>query len=143
MLTLEWLILTTNHLIQESAKSIYLCLSIRFYSFLWRYSNPWLFIPRHLTVSVSNLNETFGGYLTYMQSTSWETLGWRKHKLESRLPGKLSPQICRWYHPYGRKRRRTKEPLDESERGEWKSWLKAQHSKKLRSWHLVPSLHGK
>ena len=24
-------------------------------------------------------------YLTYMQSTSWETLGWRKHKLESRL----------------------------------------------------------
>ena len=31
-------------------------------------------------------------------------------------------------HPYGRKQRRTKEPLDESERGEWKSWLKAQHS---------------
>ena len=26
-------------------------------------------------------------YLTYMQSTTWETLGWRKHKLESRLPG--------------------------------------------------------
>ena len=26
----------------------------------------------------------------------------------------------------GRKQR-TKEPLDESERGEWKSWLKAQH----------------
>ena len=25
-------------------------------------------------------------YLTYMQRTSWETLGWRKHKLESRLP---------------------------------------------------------
>ena len=24
-------------------------------------------------------------YLTYMQSTSWETLGWMKHKLESRL----------------------------------------------------------
>ena len=22
-------------------------------------------------------------YLTYMRSTSWETLGWRKHKLES------------------------------------------------------------
>ena len=26
-------------------------------------------------------------YLTYMQSTSRETLGWMKHKLESRLPG--------------------------------------------------------
>ena len=24
----------------------------------------------------------------------------------------------------------------------WKSWLKTQHSENLRSWHLVPSLHG-
>ena len=29
-------------------------------------------------------------YLTYMQSTSWEMLGWRKHKLESRLPEEVS-----------------------------------------------------
>ena len=29
-------------------------------------------------------------YLTYMQSTSGETLGWKKHKLESRLPGEIS-----------------------------------------------------
>ena len=28
--------------------------------------------------------------LTSMQSTSWETLGWKKHKLESRLPGEIS-----------------------------------------------------
>ena len=28
-------------------------------------------------------------YLTYMQSTSWETLGWMKNKLESRLPGEI------------------------------------------------------
>ena len=26
-------------------------------------------------------------YLTYIQSTSWEMLDWKKHKLESRLPG--------------------------------------------------------
>ena len=32
------------------------------------------------------------------------------------------------HHPYGRKWRRTKECLDESKRGEWESWLKAQHS---------------
>ena len=25
-----------------------------------------------------------------MESTSWETLGWKKHKLESRLPGEIS-----------------------------------------------------
>ena len=30
--------------------------------------------------------------------------------------------------PLWQKRRGTKEPLHESERGEWKSWLKAQHS---------------
>ena len=29
-------------------------------------------------------------YLTYMQSTSRETLGWMKHKLESRLLGEIS-----------------------------------------------------
>ena len=29
-------------------------------------------------------------YLTYMQSTSRETLGWRDHNLESRLPGEIS-----------------------------------------------------
>ena len=38
------------------------------------------------------------------------------------------PQTCRGYHSTGRKRRGTKEPL-ESERGEWKKWLKTQHSK--------------
>ena len=29
-------------------------------------------------------------YLTYMQNTSSEMLGWMKHKLESRLPGEIS-----------------------------------------------------
>ena len=29
-------------------------------------------------------------YLTYMQSTSCEMLGWMKHKLESRLMGEIS-----------------------------------------------------
>ena len=29
-------------------------------------------------------------YLTYMQSTSCEMLGWIKHRLESRLPGETS-----------------------------------------------------
>ena len=29
-------------------------------------------------------------YLTYMQSTSCEILGWIKHKLESGLPGEIS-----------------------------------------------------
>ena len=29
-------------------------------------------------------------YLTYTQSTSGETLDWKKHKLESTLPGEIS-----------------------------------------------------
>ena len=29
-------------------------------------------------------------YLTYMQSTSWETLGWKKRKLELRLSGEIA-----------------------------------------------------
>ena len=61
---------------------------------------------------------------------SCKTPGWMTHKLESRLPEKISiPKTCRWHHPYGRNWRRNKEPLDESQRGEWKSWLKTQHSK--------------
>ena len=68
-------------------------------------------------------------YLTYMQSTSWETLGWMKHKLESRLLGEISiTSDVQMTPPYGRKWRRTKELLDESERGEWESWLKAQRT---------------
>ena len=35
-------------------------------------------------------------YLTYMQTTSCEMLGWMKHKLESRFQEKhQQPQICR------------------------------------------------
>ena len=48
-----------------------------------------------------------------------EILGWIKHKLESRLLGEISiPSDMQMTPPYGRKRRGTKEPPDESERGE-------------------------
>ena len=68
--------------------------------------------------------------LTCMQSTSWETLGWMKHKLGSRLAEEISiTSHIWWHHLYGRKKRETKEPHDEGERREWKSWLKTQHSK--------------
>ena len=57
-------------------------------------------------------------YLTYMQSTSWEMLSWRKHKLESRLPGYADDTTLM-------AESEERKSLDESERGEWKSWLKA------------------
>ena len=53
--------------------------------------------------------------------------------------------ICRWHHPYGRKRG-TKQPLDESERGKWKSWLKTQHSENedhgIHSHHFIANRWG-
>ena len=69
-------------------------------------------------------------YLTYMQSTSCKMPGWIKHKLESRLQGEISiTSDMQMTPPLGRKQRGTKQPLDESERGELKGWLKTQHSK--------------
>ena len=52
-----------------------------------------------------------------------------KHKLESRFPGEISITSGMQMTPPLWKQRRTKEPLDESERGEWNRWLKTQHSK--------------
>ena len=86
----------------------------------------------------------YPAYLTYMQSTSWKMTGWMTHKLESRLPGEIPiTSDMQMTPPYGRRWRGTKEPLDEGERGEWENWLKTEYSKKLKSRHLVPSLHGK
>ena len=68
-------------------------------------------------------------YLTYMQSTLCKMLGRMKHKLESRLQREISTiSDMQLTLPLWQKARRTKEPLDESERGEWKSRLKTQHS---------------
>ena len=68
-------------------------------------------------------------YLTYMQSPPCKMPGWMNTSWNQDCREKYqSPQICRCHHPYGRKWRGTQKPLDESERGEQKSWLKAQHS---------------
>ena len=46
-------------------------------------------------------------------------LGWRKHELESRLPGEMSiTSDMQMTPPLRRKQRGTKEPLDEGEREE-------------------------
>ena len=54
--------------------------------------------------------------------------------------------ICTPHQPYGRKWRGTKEPLDEGERGELKSWLITQHSKNedhgIRSHHFMANSWG-
>ena len=52
------------------------------------------------------------------------------HKAQAgiKIAGRNSNNLRYAYHPYGRKWRRTKEPLGESEREEWKCLLKTQYS---------------
>ena len=53
-----------------------------------------------------------------------------KHKLESRFPGQVSETSdMQMTSPLWQKVKWTREPLDGSERGEWKSRLKTQHRK--------------
>ena len=67
--------------------------------------------------------------LSSMQNTSGKMPGWMKHKLESKLPGEISiTSDVQMTQPLWQKRKRTKEVLDDSERGEFKSWLKTQRS---------------
>ena len=67
-------------------------------------------------------------YLTYKQNayalhakcwagwlTGWNQVCWESYQ---------QPQICRWYHPYVRKQRKTKEPLDDAKDESKKSGLK-------------------
>ena len=76
-------------------------------------------------------------YLTYMQSTSHKMPGWMKQKVESRLLGKI-------------KITSDMQKAKRNSRASWWKWKRrvkklAQNSKfkKWRSWHPVPSHHGK
>ena len=58
-------------------------------------------------------------YLTYMQNTSCEMLGWMNHKRESRLPGEISiASDMQMTPPLWQKGKRAKESVGESEKGE-------------------------
>ena len=67
-------------------------------------------------------------YLTYMQSTSWETLGWMKHKLETRLPGEISITSYADDTTLMAESEELKSLLMKVEEESGKSWLKPQHS---------------
>ena len=61
----------------------------------------------------------------------WPIIGGIEVKLVHQLPGKQEESrglLMRYQNRVGRKWRRTKKLPDESERGDWKSWLKVQHS---------------
>ena len=79
--------------------------------------------------------------VTYMQNTSCKMPDWMDHKLESRLLGEIST-ISNDITLKADSKEEIKGLLmrvkKESEKLAYSSTFK-----KLRSWHLVPSLHGK
>ena len=65
-------------------------------------------------------------YLTYMQSASCLMPDWMKQKLESRFLGEIPiTSDMQMIPPFlmAENEKELKKRLDESERGEWKSWL--------------------
>ena len=84
----------------------------------------WVAVP-FSRVSSQPRDQTHGPWIAGRFFTVW-------------TPGKL--MLLLKNHTNGRKWGGIKEPLDEGERGEWKSWLKTQHWKTKI---MVPSLHGK
>ena len=66
--------------------------------------------------------------LTHMQSTSHKMPGWNKDKLVIKTAAKISITSDMQTTPPCRKQRETEEPLDQSESGDRKTWLKTQHS---------------
>ena len=86
-------------------------------------------------------------YLTFMQSTSCEMLGWMKHKLESRLPGEISiPSDTQMIPPSWQKVKRNKRNLlmkvkEESEQADLK--LSIQRTKIIASGPITSWQMGK
>ena len=82
-------------------------------------------------------------YLTYIHSTSWEMLGWKKHKLESRLTGKISiTSDADDTTLMAESEEELKSILMKVKEESEKAGLK-RNNHKVTSWHLVPSFHRK
>ena len=82
-------------------------------------------------------------YLTYMQTTSCEMLGWMKHKLEQDCWVKY--QTLRYADDttlMADREKELKSLLMKVKEEIEKAGLKL-NIQKLRAWHQVPSLHGK
>ena len=84
-------------------------------------------------------------YLTCMQSTSCEKPGWMKHKLKSILPGERNINNLRYADDttlMAESEEELKNLLMKVKEESEKAGLKL-NIQKRRSWHLVPSIHGK
>ena len=86
----------------------------------------------------------YSAYLTYMQSILCKMPGWVYHKLESRLLGEISiTSDMQGDTTLMAESEELKSLLMRVKEESEKTDLKKINVQKLRSWHLVPSLHGK
>ena len=116
---------------REFQKNIYFCFIDYAKAFdcvdhnkLWKLLQE-MGIPDHLTCLLKNLYASQEATVrTGHGTTNGSKLGKKYIKAVYCHPAYLTYM----QYSYGREWRRTKEPLDESEREEWKSWLKTQHS---------------
>ena len=69
-------------------------------------------------------------------------LGWKKHKPESRLLGEISITSDMQMTPSAESEEELKSLLMKVKEENEKAGLKL-NNRKLRSWHPLPSLHGK
>ena len=87
-------------------------------------------------------------YLTFMQSTSWETLDWMKHKLELKLKHKIAGRNINNLRYAGdttlmlESEEELKSFLEKVEEESEKVGLKL-NIQKTKIIHLVPTVHGK
>ena len=84
-------------------------------------------------------------YLTSLQSTSCEMLGWMKHMLESRLLGEISITSDKQDDTtlMAESEEELKSLLMKVKEKSKKDGLKLNIKKIIGSWHLVSSRHGK
>ena len=78
-----------------------------------------------------------------MQSTSWETLGWKKHKLESRVPGEINNLKYADDTTFMAESEEELKSLLMKVKEESKKIGLKLNIQKTKIWHPVPSLHGK
>ena len=80
-----------------------------------------------------------------MQSTSYEMLDWMNHKLESKLLGEIvtTSDNANDTTLVAESKDELKSLLIRVKEESEKAGLELNIQKKLRSWHLVPLLHGK
>ena len=90
-----------------------------------------LFNIDHTNIDHNTIILIFLCWIVY-QYYYWDQDFWEKYQ---------QLQICKWCHSNDRKWRGIEKPLDEGERGKWKTWFKTQHKENQDHdfWsHLIP-----